>query len=53
MGCLAERAQVFELPRLRLEVTEYQREVKVCQQVHRGRYPAGVSAGASYGANYH
>ena len=55
MGCLAERAQVFELPRLRLEVTEYQREVKVCpgcQQVHRGRYPAGVSAGASYGANY-
>ena len=55
MGCLAERAQVFELPRLRLEVTEYQREVKVCpgcHQVHRGRYPAGVSAGASYGANY-
>jgi len=54
-GVPGERAQVFELPRLRLEVTEYQREVKVCpgcQQVHRGRYPAGVSAGASYGANY-
>ena len=32
--------------------TEYQREVKVCHQVHRRRYPAGVSAGASYGANY-
>lgn len=54
-GVPGERAQVFELPRLRLEITEYQREVKVCpgcQQVHRGRYPAGVSAGASYGANY-
>jgi transposase len=54
-GVAGERAQVFELPQVRLEVTEYRREVKVCpscRRVHRGRYPEGVSAGASYGDRY-
>ena len=54
-GVPGERAQVHDLPKVRLEVTEYIRETKICpacQQRHRGMIPTGVSPGASYGPRY-
>jgi transposase len=54
-GVPGEHAQVHDLPKVRLEVTEYIREVKICpkcRQRHRGMIPQGVTPGASYGPRY-
>jgi transposase len=49
----AERAQVWDVPPLRLQVTEYQAQVKVCpccQRETRAAFPAGVQpAAVQYG----
>ena len=49
---VVERRQVFDLPPLRGEVTEHQvLEVQCrCGAVHRGTFPAAVSAPVQYGA---
>jgi transposase len=52
-GCLAEeRRQVFELPPLKLVVTEHRVVLKACPccgQENIGAFPEGVTGGASYG----
>jgi Transposase and inactivated derivatives len=52
-GRLAEeRRQVFELPPLKLQVTEHRVVIKgcpACGQENVGAFPEGVSCGASYG----
>lgn len=48
-----ERRQVFDLPPLKLEVTEHRvmfKECAACGYRNRGMFPAGVACGASYGA---
>jgi transposase len=48
-----ERRQVFDLPPLKLEVTEHRVMRKACTACghrNRGTFPAGVACGASYGA---
>lgn len=48
-----ERRQVFDLPPVKLEVTEHRVSVKECPQCHEktgGAFPASVPSGASYGA---
>jgi transposase len=48
------KRQVFDLPPLRLQVTEHQAEVKVCpgcQQTGRALFPQGVNAPTQYGPN--
>jgi transposase len=47
-----ERRQVFDLPPLKLEVTEHRVLLKacaVCGHRNRGTFPDGVACGASYG----
>jgi transposase len=47
-----EKRQVFDIPPLKLEVTEHQSEVKICPGCHtlnRGGFPAGVSQPVQYG----
>jgi transposase len=49
----AERRQVFEVPPLKLEVTEHRVSVKECPHCHQttvGDFPDSVPTGTSYGA---
>lgn len=48
------KRQVFDIPPIRLQVTEHQAEVKVCgccQQQTRADFPEAVKAPVQYGAN--
>jgi transposase len=50
IGC--ERRQMFEIPPLKIEVTEHQSEKKVCPRcgcLNQASFPAGVGQAAQYG----
>ena len=49
---IAEKRQVFDLPQLKLEVTEYQihqATCPVCGQIHKGTAPEHIKAPTQYG----
>ena len=50
-----ERRQVFELPEIRLHVTEHQAEIKACPVCHsesKGVFPEDVKQGIQYGSQF-
>lgn len=49
-----ERRQVYDIPPIRMQVTEHRSEIKCCphcQAENRGTFPEGVSGSTQYGVN--